>query len=118
MTTPAAADTTVAPPPYEDTQVVGVACLLLALEVADARRLVFKPIARLGEDDRGGFVAATVMIDVGEGPLPFDLECVRLAATCLRFDPPFPGAVAIAVRLSLAADQAEASARRLMSALH
>lgn len=114
MTTPAAADTTAAPPPHEDAQVVGVACLLLALEVADARRLVFKPFARLGED----FVAAAVMIDVGEGPLPFNLECVRLAAMCLRFDPPFPGAVAIAVRLSLAADQAEASARRLMSALH
>lgn len=116
MTTPAA---TPSPPSvHEDVQVAGVACLLLALEVADARRLAFKPIARLGEDDRGGFVAATVMLDVGEGPLPFDLDAVRLAATCLRFDPPFPGAVAIAARLGLAADQAEASARRLMSALH
>lgn len=114
MTTPAAADTIAAPPLHEDAQVSGCASLLLALEVADARQLVFKPIARLGED----FVAATVMIDVGEGPLPFDLDCVRLAATCLRFDPPFPGAVAIAVRMALAADQAEYSARRLMAALH
>ena len=103
-----------AAPLCEDRQVAGVAALLMALELADGRRLVFRPIARLGED----FVAATVMIDVGEGPLPFDLEAVRLAATCLRFDPPFPGAVPIAARMTLAADQAEASARRLMAALH
>lgn len=107
---------TTAPPaaPHEDAQVAGVACLLLALEAVAADRLVFRPLARLGED----FVAATVMIDVGEGPLPFDLASVRLAAQALRFDPPFPGAVAVAARLALAADQAEAAARRLVSALH
>jgi hypothetical protein len=105
---------TAAAPPYEDAQVAGVACLLLALEKADTARVVFRPLARLGED----FVAATVMIDVGEGALPFTLESVRLAALCLRADPPFPASVGLAARLSSAADQAEAAALRLMSALH
>lgn len=100
--------------PREDGQIAGVACLLLALEKADPARVAFKPLARLGED----FVRATVMIDVGEGALPFDLESVRLAAACLRIDPPIPDTAGLAERLSLAADQAEASARRLMTALH
>lgn len=116
MTTPSAAGPT--PPFYEDARVKAVACLLLALEETDPARLVFTPLARLGEDDRGGFVRATVMIDLGEGPLRFDLESVRLAAQALRFDPPFPDAAAVAARMALAADQAEASARRLVSALH
>lgn len=111
----------VAPPlvgahrPNEDRQTDAAACLLLALEGADARRVVFKPIARLGD----GFVAATVMIDLGDGgTLPFDLECCRLAAQALRFDPSFPGSAAVAAGIALAADQAEAQARRLMAALH
>lgn len=106
--------TAVRPRPFEGAQVTQVACLLLAIEAADLRKLVFKPIARLGED----FVAATVMIDVGEGAVPFDLECIRLAAQALRFDPPFPAADAIADRMSLAADQAQAAALRMMAALH
>lgn len=111
MTTPAIAS---APAAADDPQVACVACILLAFEKADAGRIVFRPLARLGED----FVAATVMIDVGEGALPFDLETARLAADCLRADPPFPGAADLAGRLTLAADQAEAQALRLMSALN
>lgn len=111
MTTPAVAS---APAAADDPQVGAVACILLAFEKAGAPTVVFRPLARLGED----FVAATVMIDVGAGPLPFDLETARLAARCLRADPPFEGAADLAARLTLAADQAEAQARRLMSALH
>lgn len=106
--------TAAAPSAADDPQVLGVACILLAFEKAGAAAVVFRPLARLGED----FVAATVMIDVGEGALPFDLETARLAADCLRADPPFPGATDLAGRLTLAADQAEAQALRLMSALN
>lgn len=106
--------TATAPVAVDDPQVGAVACILLAFEKAAAAAVVFRPLARLGED----FVAATVMIDVGGGPLPFDLETARLAARCLRADPPFPGAADLADRLILAADQAEAQALRLMSALN
>lgn len=112
MTTPAV---TSAPAAADDPQVAAVACILLAFEKAAAAAVVFRPLARLGED----FVAATVMIDVGGGPLPFDLETVRLAVRCLRADPPLDcPAEDMADRLSLAADQAEAQALRLMSALN
>ena len=111
MTTPNAI---AAPSATDDRQVLGCACLLMAFEAASAAAVLCRPLARLGDD----FVAATVMIDVGEGALPFDLETVRLAAQCLRADPPFPGAADLADRLNLAADQAEAQALRLMSALN
>lgn len=111
MTTQLAVDPT---PPAESALVVGVACLLLALEKADPARVRFQPVARLGDD----FVAATVMIDVGDGALPFQLEVARLAAGCLRADPPFPAAPELAARLSTAADQASAPALRLLDGLN
>lgn len=111
MTTHLAVDPT---PPTEGTVVVGVACLLLALEKADPAAVRFQPLARLGDD----FVAATVMIDVGEGAVPFELEVARLAAGCLRADPPFSAAADLAARLSFAADQAAAAALRLLDGLN
>lgn len=99
---------------HEDAQVVGVACLLLALERAGPA-VRFQPLARLGDD----YVAATVLIDVdGSGGLPFALEDAGLAALCLRDDPPFPGAADVAARLTTAIDQARAQALRLVEGLH
>lgn len=109
VTTPRAADCALAR---------GAACLLLALNRAGPAAVVIRPLARLGEDDRGAFVAATVMIDVGEGGLPFPLEVVGLAVAALRDDPPLPGFGDVADRLDLAARQARAQAQRLLSTLH
>lgn len=95
-----------------DVQIEGVACLLLGIEAA--RGFVCRPMARLGED----FVAVTVFIDLGDGPLPFPLDAVRLAARCLVADPPFIGAAELGATLAEAADTAEAAALQLMNGLH
>lgn len=101
-------------PPTETAQVVGVACLLLALELAAPDAVVLRPLARLSDD----YVAATVMVDVGGGALPFNLQDVRLACDCLRADPPHAAAGDLAVRLAQAADTAEAAALRLLGAMN
>ena len=118
MTTPALAPPLPTAPVVVDGHdpvgVAGTACLLLAIEACDARRFVCRPLAHAFD----GFVAATVMIDLGEGPLPFPLDVVRLTATCLRADPPFAGSDALADGLDLAADQAEAAVALLLGSLN
>lgn len=99
---------------HDDAEAVGVACLLLAIETCDARDFHCQPLAHT----TGGQVAAAVMIDVGDGPLPFPLGAVRLAAVCLRADPPFAGWKSIADALDRAADQAEASVIQLLQGLN
>lgn len=101
----------------DDPRVAGVNCLLAAFTTAPF--LILRPLARLGEDGAGGYVAATVMIDVGQGPSPFDLATVRLTVACLLAvgaSASDPGG--LCARLSTAADQAEAQARALVGALH
>lgn len=103
----------------DDPQVVGVACLLLAVEACDARAFRCCPLAHTTEGADHGFrVAACVMIDVGDGPLPFPLGVVRLAVACLRADPPFTGWRTVADALDHAADDAEASVTRLLGSLN
>ncbi|MFC5346288.1 hypothetical protein ACETK8_15890 [Brevundimonas staleyi] len=99
---------------HDDAEAVGVACLLLAIEASDTRRVVVRPLAH----ETGGMVAATVMIDVGDGPLPFPLGAVRLAAACLRADPPFAGAIELAASLDHAVDQAETAVTQLLRSLN
>ena len=97
-----------------DEEAVETACLLLAIETSDGRRLVLRPLAHVTE----GFVAATVMIDAGAGPLPYPLGAVRLAAACLRADPPFAGAHFTATSLDDAVDRAEAAVIHLLQGLN
>lgn len=92
----------------EDAQVVGVACLLLAIEKAPAVR--FLPVT---QQDRG-LIYAAVSICVGASALPFSLEDCALAVECLREDPPFDGAAELADRLADACVTARDMARRLI----
>lgn len=100
--------------PVEDREAIAAACILLSLERADARRVRFRPAAC----DFGGVIQAAVYVDVGAGPLAFPLEVIRLAAFCLRDDPPFPGADALSDALTEAADTAQARAAVLLGGLN
>lgn len=93
----------------EDAQVVGVACLILAMEGAGGA-VRFLPVS---QQDRG-HVYAAVSICIDGTALPFSLEDCALTARCLREDPPFDGAAAVADRLDAACDTARDMARRLI----
>lgn len=93
----------------EDAQVVGVACMILAMESAGGA-VRFLPVTSV---DRG-CVYAAVSVCVGTSALPFALEDCALAAEALRLDPPFDHALDLANRLDAACDTARDMARRLI----
>jgi len=102
------------PDPFDPVQgsscdAVAVALLLLAVEAAGADRVRCWPMAApLGD---GGQIAATVMIDVGDGALGFPLDVVALAVAALRADPPTEAHVDLATAaLAASLDVARATA--------
>lgn len=118
MTTPA-----VAPTVCDDPAVGRVSDLLIALERADPRRIVLRPIADIAVDPAATgdvCVYATVFVDTGDGrpPQPFALHEVRLAASCLADDPPFANSADLAQRLVDAALAAFEAAQRLHRSLN